>query len=257
MRLPKILLLCVILSAPAVLADLVVPQTSAPRILIPVAGDTPGANGTYFRSDITLVNVREAEQRVMLIWYPQEGSVASRTITIAARSGVSSEDFVRNVLQQTGIGAIDIVAVNAEGAVDPLGQLHATARIWTPQPNVVDGEMSQPFPAIVFSSAQPPVKWIFGMRRDTAHRLNVGIVNPSSTPQRFRITIPSAESVEIDVPAQSVRQRTITGTAHVAQIIVQNITGSGASTSWHAWASSVHNVTGDAWSQMAFAAPAD
>ncbi|HYH05460.1 MAG TPA: hypothetical protein VEK11_00220 [Thermoanaerobaculia bacterium] len=258
MRFPFALL--VLLALP-LSADLVVPQTSAPRILIPVAGDAPGANGTHFRSDVTIVNLRDAEQRVMLLWYPQDGTPVSRTITIGSRSGISSEDFVRNVLQLSGIGAIDIVAVNADNAVDPFGQLHATARIWTPQPNVVGGEMSQPFPALVFASAQPAVKWILGMRRDAEHRLNVGIVNPSSATQRFRVTIIGATSstpgevVEIEVPAQAVRQRNMTGASDVAQILVQNISGTGATTTWHAWASSVHNVTGDAWSQTAFAAP--
>jgi hypothetical protein len=251
------LLVCALLSTLPVSADLVVPQTSAPRILIPVAGDTPGANGTYFRSDITVVNLREVEQRVLMLWYPQEGAAVTRTITINPRSGISSEDFVRNVLQLTGVGAIDIIAVNADNAVDPLGQLHATARIWTPQPNVVDGEMSQPFPALVFSASEPSIKWILGVRRDEDHRLNVGIVNPSSTTQRFRVTITggTSSSVEIEVPGQSVRQQSMPGTGYVAQIIVQNITGSGTSTTWHAWASSIHNVTGDAWSQTAFPAP--
>lgn len=258
MRSPIPMLLAALLSALPLSADLIVPQTSAPRILIPVAGDTPGANGTYFRSDITIVNLREIEQRVMLLWYPQEGSPVSRTISIGPRSGISSEDFVRNVLQLTGVGAIDIVAVNAESALDPLGQLHATARIWTPQPNVAGGEMSQPFPALVFSSSQPPIKWILGMRRDPQHRLNVGIVNPSSTTQRFRVSIfgGSNSATEVEVPAQSVRQFAMPGQDYVAQITVQNITGTGTSTTWHAWASSIHNVTGDAWSQTAFAAPA-
>jgi hypothetical protein len=256
MRLPIPALLLLLSSLP-LSADLVVPQTSAPRILIPVAGDTPGANGTYFRSDISIINLREVEQRVMLLWYPQEGGAVSRNITIGPRSGVASEDFVRNVLQLTGVGAIDIIAVNADNALDPLGQLHATARIWTPQPNVAGGEMSQPFPALVFTSSQPAVKWILGMRRDPQHRLNVGVVNPSSTTQRFRVTVlgGTTSTAEFEVPAQAVRQWPMPGENYVAQIIVQNITGSGASTSWHAWASSVNNITGDAWSQTAFAAP--
>lgn len=255
---PLLLLVLVTAFAGTASADLIVPQTSAPRILIPVAGDAPGANGTHFRSEITVLNFRESEQRVMLLWYPQNGSPFSRTITINGRSGITSQNFVADIMQTSGIGAIDIVAVNAENGLDPLGQLHAAARIWTPQPNVAGGEMSQPFPALVFTSSQSPLKWIMGMRRDPDHRLNVGIVNPSATAQRFRVTVAGlgpAETVEIDVPAQAVRQTLMPGTSAVTQVIVQNITGAGASTTWHAWASSVHNVTGDAWSQTAFPAP--
>ena len=260
MRTPLILVLSLFLAGSAA-ADLIVPQTSASRILIPIAGDAPGANGTYFRSDIALVNLRNAEQNVLLRWYPAGRSgegVATRTLTIAPRSGVSSNDFVRAVMNQTGIGAIDIIGVTALGAFDPDAQLHASSRIWTPQPNVENGTMSQTFPALIFTSNPVPVKWIFGLHRGEQYRLNVGIVNPSNVAQRFRITIVTntgaRESVEVDVAALSIRQDPMIGTADVLQIVVENLTPEGAGT-WQAWASSIDNVTGDAWSQMAFPAP--
>jgi hypothetical protein len=40
------------------------------------------------------------------------------------------------------------------------------------------------------------------------------------------------------------------GTADAGQILVENLTTS--TSYWEAWASSIDNVTGDAWSQMAF-----
>ena len=258
MRIPALLAAALLLSAPAY-SDLIDPLTSAPVILIPVAGDAAGVNGTHFRSDISITNFRDVEQTVQVRWLPQGRSsdaTSVRTITIGARSGFSSEDFVRNILQQTGIGAIQISGLN-DTVADPAARLHVTARIWTPQPDGGAGTFSQTFPATVFSSASSaPVKWIFGVRRDARYRLNVGIANPSSTTMRFRVivTTPAGnETQERTLPPLSVDQTNFAGTATVAQVIVQNVTG-GPDAAWQAWASSIDNATGDAWSEMAFPA---
>src|SRR5450759_3777974 len=71
------------------------------QMLIPAAGNLPGANGTYFRSDVTLTNFRDADQRVQLQWLPQTPNVTMPmpvTITIPAHGGVASEDFTTNYL---------------------------------------------------------------------------------------------------------------------------------------------------------------
>lgn len=249
--------------------DLIIPQTATNRIIIPVAGAIAGGGNTFFRSDINVINFRNADQRVELHWLPQGSagdSVADRVISVGARSGFSSEDFVTNILNQSGLGAIEIIATTATGEVDPAGQLHATARVWTPVPNSTaqnPGTMSQTFPAIVLTTSNVQTKWIFGVRRDLdRYRLNAGITNNSTVGQRFRITTIGSqtgggETVELEVPARSMQQINLPGSANGAfQIIVQNISVTTVVTSWQAWASSVDNVTGDAWSQVAFPAPA-
>jgi hypothetical protein len=263
MRIPILILLSLLATFPAV-ADLINPLTSANRLLIPVAGDTPGANGTHFRSDITIVNLRNVEQRVVLRWFAQggsgspDGSAPMRTLTIGPRSGITSENFVRNVMFQEGVGSIEVTGANDDGTP---AQLHVAARIWTPQPNVPNGEMSQSFPALVFDQTPVQVKWILGMRRDANHRLNVGVVNTSTSTQQYRISVVSlatgtpSEVIDVTLGPLSMRQVLTTGTDAVAQIIVQNVSAA-QTTWWHAWASTVNNVTGDAWSQMAFPAPA-
>lgn len=243
-------------------ADLITPQTSASRILIPVAGDAPGANGTYFRSDIQIVNLRNATQRVQIYWLPQGGSgsaIAPRTIDVAALSGFSSEDFVDNILLQDGVGGIEVVGVTQDGQFDPDARLHATARIWTPRPDGATGTMSQTFSALVMPGSTARSKTIFGLRRTDQFRLNVGIANPSQTTHRFRVTVRiGAENTvyETDLPPRSIEQRLAGGTAGgIAQVLVENLTA-GTATDWQAWASSIDNGSGDAWSQMAFPTPA-
>ncbi|HYI13132.1 MAG TPA: hypothetical protein VEK57_29060 [Thermoanaerobaculia bacterium] len=265
MRITTVFLALALLSVPAS-ADLVVPQTATNRILIPVAGNAAGANGTYFRSDIQLINFRNEPQNVSIWWYPQGSAgeaVPIRNLTISARSGITSEDFVLNILQQTGIGAIEIFGIESDGAgVDANAQLHATARIWTPQPNVAGGTMAQTFPAIEVTTSTVQTKWIFGVRRTEQYRLNVGVAHNSPSEQTFRITVvPTSgvsgpEVIDIVVPARSMQQISRPGPdVGTVQVIIQNISAT-ASTTWQGWASSIDNVTGDAWSQMAFPAPA-
>lgn len=245
--------------------DLIVPQTGSNRIIIPVAGSLQGANGTFFRSDINVLNFRNADQRVEMHWLPQGSAgdlIADRTISVGARSGFSSEDFVTNVLGQSGLGAIEIVAVTATGEVDPNGLIHATARIWTPVPNASEGTMSQTFPALIAATSSVQTKWIFGVRRDPRYRLNAGVANNANVAQRFRITTIGSqtgggETVELEIPARSIQQINLPGSANGSfQVIVQNISVTTVATTWQAWASSIDNVTGDAWSQVAFPAPA-
>jgi hypothetical protein len=246
--------------------DLIVPLTAASHILIPVAGDVPGANGTHFRSDINLINLRDVAQTVQLRWYPQgaNGSGLSvRSITLSATSGVSSENFVADILQRTGLGAIDIIGVTAEGVPDTNALLHATARIWTPEADdnngiADEGTMSQTFPAISMPTSAVTAKTIFGVRHSDQYRLNVGITNPAATTQRFRVTTYvfaspiETTSFEIELPPMSMQQVNVPATASGnAQITIENLTGGAGS--WHGWASSIDNKSGDAWSQMAFA----
>lgn len=258
-------LLVILLAALPALAEVIVPQTGAPRVWVPVAGHAQGANGTFFRSEISVTNLRNAAQRVRVYWLPQGATGAAtplQTYDLPAGRGFSSDDFVDRLLLQSGLGAIEIVGVTNTGALDPQAVLHVTSRIWTPRPEGGDGTMSQTFPAVIAGASQASdVKDIYGMRRGTQYRLNVGVLNPSVTTQRFRIVVtidgPSGvntETVELDVLSRSIQQVLIPGTSTgVAFVRVEDL-GGGAG-DWQTWASSVDNQSGDAWSQMGFARP--
>jgi hypothetical protein len=243
--------------------DLIVPITAARDILIPAAGDVPGANGTHFRSDISIVNLREATQRVYLYWYPQGSSGSSvqpRALDIAPTSGVQSDNFVTTIMGQSGLGSIEVLGVTTDGLPDAGAQLHVAARIWTPRPDGAAGTMSQTFPAIVLGSEAVASKAVFGLRRTGQFRLNVGISNPGTETRRYRVTTfvaplgqtPVQTQFDVEVAPKSMEQRAIDSTAEgVAQVLITDITGTPVPGPWHAWASSVDNESGDAWSQMA------
>lgn len=243
-------------------ADLITPQTSSARILVPAAGNAAGANGTYFRSDIQIANLRSATQRVQMSWLPSGSSgsgIAPRFMDLGAGRGFSSEDFVANVMLQTGVGSIEFVGVTEDGMFDPNARLHVSSRIWTPRPDGGDGTMSQTFPSVVMPGSTASSKTVFGIRHSSQYRINVGISNPATTVHRFRVTakistptIEEEQVFEIEVAPRSMAQRTVTGLTRtgVAQILIENLTP-GLFTDWQAWGSVVDNFSGDAWSQMA------
>jgi hypothetical protein len=265
MRTTAILLTSLLLCS-TVSADLITPQTSAPRILVPAAGNAAGANGTYFRSDIQIANLRNVAQRVQMYWLPFGSSgaaIAPRVMDLGAERGFSSEDFVANVMLQTGVGSIEFVGVTETGAFDPNARLHVSSRIWTPRPDGGDGTMSQTFPALVMPGSAAPSKTIFGIRHSSQYRINVGISNPATTVHRFRVrakistpTVEEEQIFEVEVQPRSIEQRTVTGLTRtgIAQVLIENLTP-GPLTDWQAWASTVDNLSGDAWSQMAFPTP--
>lgn len=239
------------------------PLTSAPQILIPAAGAVPGAGGTFFRSDINIVNATGHAQRVRLQWLPQGVSgvgIAPREIDVAAASGFSSEDFVTVVMGQAGLGAILVTGITAEETFDPTARLFATSRIWTPQPNASVGTNSQSFITLDTGTIASTQQWIFGIRRDDRYRANVGIVNLSQNTQRFAISVQgtldgSFTSTELEVPAFSMQQTGLTAGTGALQIIVNNISAGTRETNWTSYASGVDNTTGDSWSMLGFTSP--
>jgi hypothetical protein len=246
-----------LLIATAASGQLVATRPSSQQFLIPAAGAQPGNGGTFFRSDITIINYRDADQRVRLQWLPQDLSgVGASTIetTIAARSGIASEDFVTTVMQRTGLGAILVTAIDANGAFDTRAQLVGTSRVWTPQPSS-GGTTSQSLPSVATTDINSTAVAILGARRDARYRTNVGIVNLSNEVQTFQVVVFGTfgtETRQIDVQPLSMVLFAVTGPASTLplQIQVQNITTVSRSSNFVAYASSIDNITGDAWTTL-------
>jgi hypothetical protein len=256
-----------IFAAPVRTDNLVVPLGAAPQILLPAAGSVQGANGTFFRSDINLVNYSSHDQTVELRWLPQfvtGNGVSVKRMTISALSGVNSEDFVGSVMQQSGLGSILITGISIEGAGDPTAVLYATSRIWSNQPGLSNGTVSQTFSAIPAGSIHSTRLSIIGLRRDARYRLNVGVVNLDAVnEQRFQIVVRGtsasvAEVTFVTVPPLSMVQSSFVGPPlDNVQIAIDNVSASARSNTWTAYGSSVDNTTGDGWSEIGYIAPPD
>jgi hypothetical protein len=251
----------ILLVATSLSAAVVQPLGVGFQLLIPAAGSTPGLNGTFFRSDISILNLAAHDQVVNLQWLPQPGlSVPNPVlVTLKASTGVRSADFVRDYLNQTGLGAILVTAaVNSDGTgIDQTARLFVSSRIWTPQPGT-NGTTSQDLPAIPASQLNTPAAAIFSMGGaddPPNYRTNVGIVNLDPVhAQTFYILHfiqDPVNAITITLPPFSMQQVSLGTIVPGEQIQIQNITQTNKSNFWTAYGSTINNVTGDAWDELA------
>jgi hypothetical protein len=257
------LFLALLLVATSSFAGVVQPLGTHYQVLIPGAGSTAGVNGTFFRSDITIINLLPRAQTVRLEWLSQNGT-SNRVVflDINAASGIRRSDFVAEVIGTSGLGAIIVSAVTAQnGSVDPTARLYVAARIWTPQPGT-NGTTSQSFPVIPTNTINTPGAALFtiggGPAPDNAanYRVNIGIVNldPVNS-QTFALSTSTAgnpATQSITLPPSSMAQLTVGG-GHLptSQVIVENQTPTATrSNNWVTYQSTVDNTTGDAWSEL-------
>jgi hypothetical protein len=260
----RLLLIAALLVSTSSFATVVQPVGAASQVLIPAAGSTAGANGTFFRSDISIINLTTHDQNVVLQWLPQAGSGGSNSsaiVTIPAFTGVRSSDFVSDFLHQTGLGSIIVTGATTGGGIDSTARLYVSSRIWSPQPGT-SGTVSQSFPAIPLSTINTPAAALFavsGADNPANYRVNAGIVNVDPTnAQTFVITdmthLPIPFQQTITLPPMTMQQVSLGTTSATAQISIQNATPSATrSNLWTAYSSTVDNVTGDAWSEIAVA----
>ena len=237
--------------------NLVTPIGASPEVLVPAAGSVQGANGTYFHSDMTLLNYTNRVQSVRLTWLPNPPATAAQftpmVITVQPMSGIQSDDFVAEVMGiRSGLGAILITGVAANGMLDASARLYVTNRIWTPQPGS-QGTVSQSFNTIgTIGYASASSETVVGLKRNDAFRSNAGIVNFSGASQRFHFTTGDLQG-DVTIPAMSSFQFPVPGASSPYQLVITNTTDPSIQTNrWICYASSVDNYTGDSWSELGF-----
>ncbi len=253
--------LAVLLLATSLSAAVVQPIGATFQLLIPAAGSTAGLNGTFFRSDISIINFASHDQTVLLQWLPEPGATRPQPMILKMGSltGIRSADFVHDYFNVTGLGAILITAaLNPDGTgVDETGRLFASSRIWTPQPGT-NGTTSQDLPAIPAAAMNTqPVVGIFSMGGaddPPSYRTNVGVVNVDpANAQTFSLIRSSQPTTvtTVTLPPFTMQQVSLGSIAVGEQIQIQNITQLGRTNSWTAYGSTINNVSGDAWDELA------
>jgi hypothetical protein len=260
----------ILLAATSLTAAVVQPLGAGFQLLIPAAGSTPGVTGTFFRSDISIINLASHDQTVQLRWLPQPGLSAPQPVllTLKASTGIRSADFVRDYLNQTGLGAIVVTAaLNPDGTgIDQTGVLFVSSRIWTAQPGT-NGTTSQDLPAIPVATINTPAAGIFAMGGaddPVSYRTNIGVVNLDPVnAQTFGVEwapplgAPVETGTAFTLPPMTMTQVSTNGTCCINPISIINITPAATrSNRWTAYGSTINNVTGDAWDELAVAGTA-
>lgn len=242
-------------------ANAILVNRSARALVIPASGSTRGAGGTFFRTDLTLVNWNVEDQDLGVLWLPNgdpDGFDAFVIEVPGDRPPFTIEDFVGTVLGKTGVGSLVLLPVLSGGGVeiDENAAIDAYSRIWTPQPNAT-GTVSQPFPGVEPDYMTGEYEaFILGLRQDANYRTNYGILNLYEEPITFTLTVfpevfgggPLPETT-VTVPAGSMIQTSIPAGAHgklsLLVSVEQDIPGDDHT--WVTWASSTDNTTGDGW----------
>ncbi len=249
------------LFAGGVRAQTVGDNRSARYFIIPAAGSLAGANGTFFRSDVTLINYASAPEDVIALFWPAGQSTppsvsAGVRLTLESAKAVTYTDFVATVLNKSGLGAILFFGVKGS-AVDPNAAIDGLSRIYTKQPGA-EGTVSQEFPPVdVYNLLVADQSVSLGLRQDASFRTNFGIVNADDVQHVVRVRAIGerlTNETTVTVPAYGMVQSSIPAGDYGAVTVVFDITDSGgASIAWVAYASSTDNITGDGWVSIASA----
>lgn len=237
--------------SPAVRRKVIYLDTTDIAFIFPSAGSVAGAGGTYFRSDVTLVNYRLVDQAIAVGWMPQgvdNTNAPLQYFVIPANTPLILRDFVAQTLGKSGLGSILVTGVTSAGDPDSLAELDGYSRIWTPQPNA-SGTVSTAFPSIsILDSVGSAIGYALGLRHDSGYRTNVGVVNLDSVSHTWTVGINGLQgsgSLSVSVPPFSMRQMGLPAGTHGDLVLSYQTTG--ADFWWSGFAASVDNITGDGW----------
>lgn len=240
-------------------------DTVATQFIFPVVGSTAGGQGTFWHSAGVISNFRDASQRISITFLPQGGTPSATVFkTLPAFNdggdvGYVADDIVQD-LGFTGLGALVVKAVDANGNLDTNAKIDGFTRVWTNQPatsgcSAPSGTTSQSVLPVAVNAVTGSQYSTFsvGTRQDANFRTNVGIVNLSGSSQTFRVNVFGSNSAKeaefrITVPAQSMIQQPLPDGDFGTMSVAFSLEGSNTSgVNWAAYATSVDNRTGDSW----------
>lgn len=222
----------------------------AATFLIPAAGSVRGNQGTFYRSDVTIANRRNAAQRIAVGWIAQgidNGNAPVKYFNIAANTTVFQADFVGTSLGTSGLGAILVLGVDAAGNFDTNAILDGFSRIWSPQPNA-SGTVSQEF-AAVDPEDTLATSYGYGLRQDAQYRTNVGFVNLYNTSNTYTVNVVGTggnTSFSRTVKPYSMDQVGVPA-GNWGDFYIRVSSAPSNFNWWSAYGSSVDNLTGDGW----------
>lgn len=230
-------------------------DASTSDFIIPSAGSLEGGGGTFFRSDITIINHENAEREIAIVWLARNSTVGidAPTFQLTMPRGpltiVTFHDMVGQELGLTGLGALWFTGVDEFGEPDFSANIDGFSRIWTPQPNST-GTVSQQFPAAtVVNLLTETDVYALGLRQDANFRSNIGIVNLESIPLDFQVVL-IGDGVniarDVTVPAFGMVHSAAPAGNH-GDFMVIFIPPSDDFIFWTAYATSNDNLTGDGW----------
>ena len=244
-------------------------ERSANKLVLPIVGRAAGQNGTFFKSAVTFSNFKGfledglETQRIKLEFYPAgtSGVGAPAEFFELDNLGIHFDDFLNDFYEpaKSGLGAVVVTAVDANGNPDPEGRIDATMRVYTAQASSTGcpnpgGNVSQAASALPYEDLQGTVAtaYIKGLRHDAQYRTNIGIVNHDTVPHTFTVHLfPFNGNPDIQfnivVQGKSLTHVGIPAGDYGPSLIAEMWTDDPGDFYWSAYGSSTDNATGDGW----------
>ncbi|HXH37211.1 MAG TPA: hypothetical protein VNN08_01145, partial [Thermoanaerobaculia bacterium] len=153
------------------------------RLVFPSVGSLPGANATYWRSDLTLHNPFR-ERMPLGLRYVSGDARIDRAITILGGQSLRWEDVVRSLFRAPeGSG---VLWIEYRGQHPPVARIKTYDAAHNAQGSV-DAPLSMRDSAT--AGTENADLTIVGIPGGTQRRVNIGIVNVGKIPATFRITV--------------------------------------------------------------------
>jgi hypothetical protein len=236
--------------------EAVILESRASTILLPVAINSPGKNGTFFRTDATLANYRQQAQEVGIAWIPlgvPSAGAPLQYFTLASNTIYLVSDYLSagsGRLGETGVGSVVIFGLfTGTNTIDPSATLDASFRIWTYQAGST-GTVSFTLDSTSGEVRGSARATALGLRQDDGFRTNVGIVNLDSVSHTWSVRaagglVQEQTTFSVTVPAYSMIQTAVPDGS--LGIIFIDFNPEPGSYLWNAYGVSADNITGDAW----------
>lgn len=162
-------------------------------VVIPAVASAPGAQGTFWTSAVSLVNLSGVERDLEILYTPRGSngldSYTSTTVTVPAWSQLAWSDVMDELFAAAGAGALEIRG----------GQLAVTSR--TSTAGGEGGSYGQGIPPVqpgqLLSAAGSDDVTMGGVEQGTAFRTNLGLCEVWGESATVRVTILDADGTEL------------------------------------------------------------
>jgi len=222
-------------------------QFVAPGGVIPVVANLPGLNDTLWRSDVSILNVSEADTSVVLQLFPEivGGSAAfdpviAEPITVPAGGQVTLANVVQGLFHLVNTkGALWVQSFDGAPLV-------LASRTYTVASE--GGSFGQDVHSVLVSTTA----WAAGLRHDGFFRTNVGVFWPWDQEVVFEVTVHDGDGEVVGSGSVSFSeaglQQLSLGAFGVDLLLggFVTFTCSDETAVWYGYSSTVDEITGDA-----------
>lgn len=167
--------------------------SNALRQIVPAVAHNPGANGTFFQTDVRLFNRTSLDETATLLFTPAstDGRSIFGAVKVSVPSGhvVALDDIVHSLFGTAGSGQLEI-----------LGNVLATSRTYTLSGSGTLGQSMKAASSELAVSIGDAPQIISRLENTPAFRSNVGFAETAGAPGTIRVRFAGGEEL-VPIPA--------------------------------------------------------